>query len=182
MQVKALQTESEIAAFCDIIRAEGVRSYLEIGSKYGGSLWRIANAMPKGSRVVAMDLPDCRETRRSLKGVVAELRALGYDASAILGDSSAPESVAAVKALGPFDCVFIDGDHRRAGIEADWANYGQDARIVAFHDISWRRPADWLGYHRIEAPEVWAEIKDGFRHQEITLDPDNNGIGILWRE
>ena len=36
---------------------------------------------------------------------------------------------------GPYDLVFIDGDHSPAGVRADWQNYGPMARLVAFHDI-----------------------------------------------
>ena len=65
---------------------------------------------------------------------------------------------------------------------ADWQNYGPLARIVAFHDIGWRREANWPG-KRIAVPEVWNEIKAGYRFEEIKLCPTgkNNGIGVLWR-
>jgi hypothetical protein len=41
-----------------LLQREGVRSYLEIGSKFGGSLWRVANSLPPGSRIVSVDLPN----------------------------------------------------------------------------------------------------------------------------
>lgn len=186
MKVKALQFEPEINRLCEIIRREAVASYLEIGSKFGGSLWRVAHAMPKGSRVVAVDLPSPThlptESRRSLEEVIGALIAEGYDAHVVWGDSTAPETIAAVNALGPFDCAFIDGDHTRKGVEADWENYGKAAKMAAFHDIAWSRPADFSGYDRIDAPQVWAEIKGGHRHEEIKLDKTgrDNGIGVLW--
>ena len=37
----ALQNADEIAQFIDLLKRENVKSYLEIGSKHGGSLWRV---------------------------------------------------------------------------------------------------------------------------------------------
>lgn len=182
--VKTLQHEPEFVKFLDIVKREGVRSYLEIGCKYGGTLWGVANALPSGSKVVAVDLPwGKRETEPHLIGCVNELRKLGYDASLFLTDSTDPQTVAAVANHAPFDLLFIDANHTLPFVQKDWANYGPLARIVVFHDIAWKRPRDWKGGYRIDVPEFWNSIKGNFRHEEIKLDPtgQDNGIGILWR-
>lgn len=189
----AAQDEREISEFCALLTNEGVRSYLEVGSKFGGSLWRAANALPIGSRIVAVDLPGgtktWAESKLSLKGCIAALNAKGYDAQVIWGNSTDPSVIERVRALGPFDATLIDADHRwdpanpePNGVQADWLNYGPMARIVAFHDLSWKRAPDWVGT-RINVPEFWASIKDGYRHREIVHCPTgkNNGIGVLWR-
>lgn len=182
------QDEAEIAAFAGLLAAEGVKSYLEVGSKFGGSLWRAATALPPGSRIVSVDLPGgtkaWRESEASLKACHAELRRLGYDTHAIWGSSFDAKVIAQVRALGPFDAALIDADHRMSGVTQDWKNYGPMARIVAFHDLAWKRAPEWVGT-RIDVPEFWASIKDGFeRTQEIILCPTgkNNGIGVLWRD
>jgi len=181
------QDEAEIAAFCDILRSEGVTSYLEIGSKFGGSLWRAANSLPAGSRIVSVDLPGgtkaWKQSEASLKACHAALRAKGYDTHAIWGSSFDAETIEQVRALGPFDACLIDGDHRMPGVTQDFANYGPMARIVAFHDLAWKRAPDWVGT-RIDVPEFWASIKGDYaRTEEIILCPTgkNNGIGVLWR-
>jgi cephalosporin hydroxylase len=183
----AAQDPAEIAAFCALLASEGVISYLEVGSKFGGSLWRAANALPKGSRIVSVDLPGgtkaWKESEAALKACHAALRARGYDTHAIWGDSKDPGVIAQVAALGPFDAALIDADHRLPGVTADFANYGPMARIVAFHDLAWRRAPEWVGT-RIDVPEFWASIKGDYaRTQEIILCPTgkNNGIGVLWR-
>jgi len=183
----AAQDEAEIAAFAALLAAEGVRSYLEVGSKYGGSLWRAANALPKGSRIVSVDLPGgtkaWKESEASLKACHAKLQELGYETHAIWGNSFDPAVIEQVRALGPFDAALIDADHRMPGVTQDWRNYGPMARIVAFHDLAWKRAPDWVGT-RIDVPEFWASIKGDFgRTQEIILCPTgkNNGIGVLWR-
>lgn len=186
--MKVMQHPAELARFLAIAREEGVRRYLEIGSKFGGSFGAVTRAMPPGSRAVSVDLPapDHKHwpaSKVSLSKCVAELKAGGYDAHLIWGDSTATSIVAEVAALGPFDLVLIDGGHTLDYVRADWMNYGPMSRIVAFHDIAWSRPADWTGY-QIDVPEFWIGIKDDYPHEEIKLDPTgrDNGLGILWRD
>lgn len=181
-----LQVEEEFDAFCDILRRENVRSFLEIGSKFGGSLRRAAAALQNGSRIVSVDLPQgtklWRDTQPALTQTVKWLNGIGHDAHLIWGNSTDPKIIAQVAGLGPFDAIFIDADHRMPGVTADWKNYGPMGRIVAFHDIGWKRAPTWQGV-RIDVPEFWAKIKGEFRHEEFLMCPTgkNNGIGVLWR-
>jgi hypothetical protein len=116
------------------------------------------------------------------RATVAALRRDGYAADLIWGNSADPKVIEQVRRLGPFDAIFIDADHRLPGVTADWESYGPMGRIVAFHDIAWRRTPEWQGV-RIDVPQLWASIKTGFRHEEIVRCPTgkNNGIGVLWR-
>lgn len=181
-----LQVEAEIDGLADIFSKEGVRSFLEIGSKFGGSLLRIAERLPEGSRVVSVDMPRgtkaWRESEPALKGVIDGLKARGYDAHLIWGDSTAPDVIAKVRAMGPFDAIFIDANHTTPYLLKDWENYGPLGRIVAFHDIAWRRAPEWVGT-RIDVPEFWHVIKFArHRVEELKFCPTgkNNGIGVLW--
>lgn len=182
-----LQVEAEIDALARLFLEEGVRSFLEIGSKFGGSLARLSHTLPAGSRIVSVDLPRGTvawdQSEAELKTVISWLRLLGHDAHLIWGDSTAPQVIEAVRALGPFDAVFIDANHTMPYVRQDWANYGAMARLVAFHDIAWKRAADWKEGKRIDVPAFWDEIKAGYRHQEFKFCPTgkNNGIGVLWR-
>lgn len=181
-----LQQEAELAALIDLMTENSVRSYLEIGAKFGGSLWRIGSALGKGARIVAVDMPqgtsEWEASHASLSACIDWLRENGRDAHVIFGDSADKETIEAVAKLGPFDVVFIDGDHRLDGIKKDWANYGPLGKMVAFHDIAWRNEPKDRGY-MIDAPEFWADVKRDYRHTEIRLDPTkrDNGIGVLWR-
>lgn len=187
MPPKMLQVDSEIDALASIVRRENCRSLLEIGSKHGGSLLRLVHAMPKGSRAVAVDLPngtrEWKESEGALSSVASGLRSQGYDVEIIWGDSTDPKIVAEVQKRGPFDLAFIDGNHTLPFIEKDWGNYGSLARIVAFHDIAWFRNSEWVGV-RIDVPEFWNAVKvRGSRYEEFRHCPTmkNNGIGVLWR-
>lgn len=183
----AMQDEREISAFCDLLAREGVRSYLEIGAKWGGSLHRVATALPKGSRIVSIDMPGgtkrWKETEASLLACHADLRRRGYDTHAIWGNSRDAHTWIQADALGPFDAILIDGDHRLSGVTADFLAYGPLGQIIAFHDIAWRRAPEWNDGTRIDVKEFWDSIKGDYRHVEFKFDPTkkNNGLGILWR-
>lgn len=179
--MRLLQREEEFAWFVALLQREGVRSYLEIGSKFGASLDRIARSMPKGSRVVSVDLPgEGHASRASLSDVVSKLRKDGYDARIIWGDSTYRGVIDRVKALAPFDAVFIDANHTLPYVTKDWENYGPLGRIVAFHDVAAVHSKP--GGYRIEAKTLWDQIKGGYRHEECCLDTPHNGIGVLWRD
>lgn len=187
-ETKLLQDRAEHDAFIDLLKAEKVQSYLEVGLGWGGSLWRIGNALPPGTRIVGLDLAPNPDTLADLYRLTALLIRRGCDAHLVVGNSTDPATVAAAEALAPFDCVFIDGDHSYAGAKADWLNYGPMGRMVAFHDISWN--STWVSKvpgratQPMGVPILWNELKSAYRHREIKLYKRNNyyGIGVLWRD
>jgi predicted O-methyltransferase YrrM len=134
-ETNLLQDLGEFTDFLKLIREEKVGSYLEIGSKHGGSLWRVANELPKGSRIVSVDLPhgdgSFKDSEPNLKQCVNVLINRGYDAYLFLADSTDALTVEAVRRLAPFDLCFIDGYHTEEFVRADWMNYGPMARLVA---------------------------------------------------
>lgn len=185
---KTSQVESEIEGLIKILVDEKVTRFLEVGSRYGGSLWRIAKALPKGSIIVSCDSgggmggnkPGALE---SLKECIERLRQDGYHTHLIIGDSQREYAIDEVKRHAPFDAVFIDADHEYRGVKKDWQNYGPLARIVAFHDIGWKKPADYNQSKLVEVPKFWNDIKTGRRHEEF-IDYSTGrtmGIGVLWR-
>lgn len=183
-----LQNKEELTEFIGILREEGVLSYLEIGGKFGGSLWLVSNSLPKGSRVVSVDLPhgdnSFKENLPHLRECIDNLVKRGYDAHLIIGDSTDQETIEKVRSLGPYDAVFIDANHTLPYIRRDWDNYGPMGRIVAFHDIGFFR-AEGLPRHKkpIEVPIFWQELKtEGrYRTHDIRRDKQDNGIGVVWR-
>lgn len=183
-----LQNVREHTEFLRLLQVEGVISYLEIGSMYGGSLWRTANSLPKGSKIVSIDyMVDTPEAKHSLQACVMELNDVGYDAHLILGDSAAPETIDKAASYGPYDCVFIDGAHTLEAVSKDWSNYGPMGRIVAFHDISWndtwKSAVPGRAPKPMGVPEVWQSLKKNYKHVEFQYQVPRNyyGIGVLWR-
>ena len=181
MPYEALQDESEFDAFIEIVKSSGATSYLEIGSKFGGSLWRMANALPVGSKIVSVDMP-VGDSDKQLSKCIKELNSTGYDAHLILGSSTDDHVKSLVRSFAPFDVCFIDANHTEPFVRHDWGFYGPMCNIVAFHDIGWKR-ATRTGRLPIEVKKVWDEIKGPYRHKEILSSPDqtDNGIGVLWR-
>jgi predicted O-methyltransferase YrrM len=180
MKPTMLQEEAEIDWLATIVRVETVRSVLEIGSRFGESLRRLVLAMPPGSKAVSVDL--LGNNKGILRAVISALTLQGYDAHVVFGDSTDPDVVEQVRALGPYDLIFIDANHTLPYVTKDWENYGPMGRIVAFHDIAWRRPPEWKGI-RIDVPQFWESIKHDYRHSEMKVCPSgqDNGIGVLWR-
>ena len=88
-------------------------------------------------------------------------------------DSQDPATIEAVGECGPFDFVFIDGDHTYDGVRADWLAYSPLVRsggLVAFHDT-------WPNGDRHEPGVVrWV---DELRHHLPSIEwTDPDGVGI----
>jgi predicted O-methyltransferase YrrM len=182
----AMQDDRELAAFCELVKHNDVRTYLEIGTRFGGTFWQVGQALPANARMVSVDLPNAsmfwQESKESLQKCAKALVEQGREVWLVWGDSASRSVIDEVKRLGPFDLILIDANHTEKYVEADWANYAPLARMVAFHDIAWRRPASWTGYH-IDVPQFWEKIKVRYRHEEFKMEPtgQDNGIGVLWR-
>lgn len=157
---------------------------LEIGSNFGGTLKRMASGMKRGSTLVSVDLP-CDDTPKflnpleTLKENCRKIGLMGGNVQLFIGDSHAPLVIDAVNKLGPFDFVFIDGDHTYEGMKADWENYGPMGKIVGFHDI---------GGGIEGCKKCWEEIKadseaKGLKVEEFHGPEERRfGIGIVYRE
>lgn len=173
-QMKQTQHPAELAAFVDLVRKQGVTSYLEIGMKIGHSLKAVASAMPAGSRLVIVDLERRRnDFARILRDEALNELAKRHDVHFIPGDSTDAQVVEKVRTLGPFDLAFIDANHKHRYVKADWQNYGPMSRMVAFHDVADRAMA---------VAGIWDGLKAHHRHVEFKMDPaGKNGIGVLWR-
>lgn len=140
--------------------ARGAKSILEIGSRYGYTLVDLAYQMDEKGRLVSVDLPEAGDWGSKGSGEVLErnidtLLKQGYDAHLFLGDSKDKKIVQAVKDLGPYDFIFIDGDHRYEGVKADWLNYGPMGKRIVFHDIRQPQPGE---NQALEVWKLWQEL------------------------
>lgn len=180
---KWAQKPDEIAEFLELLNSEGVRSYLEIGISHGGSFHYIGLGLPTGSRMVGIEHHGVWTPH--LVAAMAALKDAGQDAEIIWGDSKNPNVIKQAEERGPYDCVFIDGDHSHAGVAADWRNYGPMARIVAFHDIDAEHSANWEKLRRrgFGVPEVFRDIKRRHRYVAIVSKAEPGmGIGVVWKD
>jgi predicted O-methyltransferase YrrM len=172
------QDEREFSTL--LTHSSGCRSALEIGSRYGKSIERIAATLAPRSKVVAVDLPYATGVHASypdpapiLRATMAQIAEHGHEVHLCLGDSHNAEVIEAVRKHGPYEFVFIDGDHSYEGVKADWENYGPLAtKIVAFHDI----------VNNPECFRLWSEIKAaGYKTAEYT-ESCWLGIGVVFKD
>lgn len=177
------QHPRELEEFLAFVQKHKFRSYLEVGARHGDTFYSVASRMPLGSTVVAVDLPEGvwgrKGSRKNLENAVKVLRSLGYDSHVIFGDSTDPDVIAEVQSFGPYDLALIDGDHRYEGVKADWDNYANAARWVAFHDIA----GEGCGRDgvSVEVPRLWRELKSEFSNFEIVAEGSRMGIGVVKR-
>jgi hypothetical protein len=181
------QNEAELNAFVELMRAHGVRNYLEIGSREGDTFHHVMSSLPMAKFGVAVDLPGGlwgkSTTSRDLQTAIADLTKKGYYATGILGDSKSSEIIERVAGLGPYDAILIDGDHTYAGVLADWSTYGAMAPIVAFHDIVGEGQRELVHNNPVQVPRLWAEIKaSGLRTVEFVSPGSAMGIGVAIRD
>lgn len=175
--IPASQFDDEFRVFLELVKRENVKSYLEVGVFEGITFHTIVSLLPGGGPFVGIDLPvDNPESVKVAKRVSDDLlKRQGKTSKLIFGDSKSPEVINQVRALAPYDLVFIDGDHTYDGAYADWLNYGPMGKMVAFHDVNSEHWSQGCA-------KVWKDIKDNYRHIEIIGVDQGMGIGVLWRD
>lgn len=165
-----------------MLNAHNVRTYLEIGARHGDTFHIIMSSLPKGSFGIALDLGGgpwgVANSIPYLSSVIADLNKQGYNCDYILGDSTDPDIIETVCALGPYDAIFIDGDHRYNGVKSDWLSYGRVGKLVAFHDIVGIDQFDKQG-NKVEVSILWNEIKERNKYTEFIGDKTTMGIGVI---
>jgi predicted O-methyltransferase YrrM len=187
VRIRPMQVESELHGFLQLLAREPPRAVVEIGTGRGGTLFLFATVAQPDAVLVSIDAATTEGVfggRRAYKRRARLYRALGGPGQRVVflaADSHREETRRAVEdALGgrSADVLFIDGDHTRGGVEADFRMYSPLVRaggLVAFHDIV-SGPPELVG----GVPEFWKEIRDG---DAIELVDDwtqaGCGIGLL---
>jgi predicted O-methyltransferase YrrM len=188
----------EFERLCGMLRERQPRRVLEIGSRHGRSLLRIAEAaQPALERLVALDLPGAAwgeaDSQAVLVGCIEHLAARWPDrleTRLILADSHASETVAQVAELGPFDFIFVDADHSEAGCQTDLDNYlplVAPGGFAAVHDIAGNenQVREFRGQkYQLRVPTVWRRLKErhpGIREtRELVDEKSTFGIGLIF--
>lgn len=165
--------------------------FAEIGVCYGGNFVLTGNTLEaffQDTLVfgIGIDLPNQHRwgghninPRQTVKQLGIE-----FDHEIILGNSRATATIEQVKKLlgdEKLDLLFIDGDHSKAGCEADWNHYNQFVKsggIIALHDTK-----DVPQWPHVEVWKVWQTLKKRYKHQEFNSSSHYNyGIGVLINE
>lgn len=157
---------------------------LEIGSAEGGTLFQWMKHIQRGGTVTAIDLPGSIFGKRGTERYAVDwprwAEKFGVEMAYILGDSRSAASIDFAKQRGPYDFIFIDGDHRYTGVLADWLNYAgmaRDGGVVVFHDI--------LPHPEMPSVEVWQLWRD-IRASMVTaefisgVNQIDKGVGVVY--
>lgn len=177
------QNAFELRSFIQLLQLREVTAYLEIGAREGDTFHEVMINLPRGSRGVAIDLPGGlwgkATTRDKLLRAMKDLKQRGYIVSHWFGDSGADSTRSVVRMRGPYGAALIDGDHTYEGVKRDWMAYGNEAPLVAFHDIVGTGQRDKHRGCEVEVPKLWAEIKQGRSVIEYVDDGSKMGIGVI---
>lgn len=168
------QNPTEFELFFNFVADRKPRRILEVGAFYGGTLWHWATRL-KPDVLVSIDLPvhhesehwqrvwECRATWASWMDNIEWHDLIGRSDDWFLHDEA--------RKAGPFDFMFIDGDHSYEGVKRDFALYHpmlSEGGIVAFHDTRRHEPG---------VIQFAAELKELYPTVEF-FSPDW-GAGIL---
>lgn len=175
---RASINKEDLESLVPILQRHEVKVVLEIGTWRGFSieLWHQV-FKPEMLITVENDLDSLSIlNNRVLRG---ELSYMDPAAIQVVGDSTAPQTVAEVKGLlgdKKVDFLFIDGDHHYESVKQDFFNYGdflaEDA-IVLFHDVCLDVQPE------VEVHYYWKEIKKDYSYLEVR-SPNSTGVGLIF--
>lgn len=162
-----------------LYRARKPQRVLEIGTFSGGTLYHFLQHAAVHAVIVSMDhYLGGGDDNRALypSWTPADVTLLAWDVNSM--DYATVEKA---RSVGPFDFIFIDGDHIESSVRRDWLNYHPLVRrggVLAMHDILPAPTNDG-----IQVEPVWRDIqRAGFVTQEIVADPNAEwgGIGVVY--
>ena len=174
--VPILQWQAEFEVLLELYRRFNPEYVLEIGTYHGGTLYHWLQNSTPGAHIVTVDSYAVGVDNRHLYD---GWNPGDVDLTVIEGDSAAVETIEQVRALGPYDFVFIDAGHYLPEVTRDWNNFRPMVKpggVLVLHDIL-THPA----WPSIEVGQLWEKIKQDYRTFEIVADRDAEwgGIGVV---
>jgi methyltransferase family protein len=142
----------------------GVRSYLELGVRHGGSFVATVEFLERFGPLdvaVGVDIIDSPS--------MAEYRTINDKARFWRLDSRGPELASRLDALGPIDLVFIDSHHDEKHCRSELAQLWSRADMIAMHDIT-----------NVGCPgigRVWRDLKQSSQYDSFEFVDQYPGLG-----
>lgn len=188
------QDSAELEWFVRLTQKLNVQRYLEIGSRWGDSLYAVMmnRGLGRATRIplaMAIDIPESDEKRDSVIKTMMEIEQTVCDTFYLPSDSNSRMALDSASVKSPFDLILIDADHTYEGVRRDWDNYHKFAPVIVFHDIA--APDTWVSDGKLNGVQkFWRELtcKDtpmcshGFKKIEEFITPRSNmGYGVIHR-
>jgi predicted O-methyltransferase YrrM len=185
--VEVYQNSGEFEQLLEVVKTLKPRHVLEIGSLLGGTLWHWMKNMPKGGKIMSIDVivPRSDPRHREQMRLRAEqwpswAKECGVELLAFEGPSRQQDTIrAAARFIEPIDFLFIDGDHSEDGARMDFINYlplVKAGGVIAMHDIDFNN-----GDSGCFVKPVWQDIKTlHFKCEEFIEKPGDRGIGVIY--
>jgi hypothetical protein len=154
--------------------ARGVRRLLTIGALHGGAEWHTARLFRQHERDIEITTIDIEPTKEAQQAFDDGQQRFGQAMRLLRGDSAS--TAVRRQLIGPYDAVFIDGDHSYRQARQDWLlAKSLSPKLVGFHDIV---DSDFHVHSRCCVCRLWAEISARYESAE-SRSADWGGIGIV---
>lgn len=146
------QVERELYEFLELLLNNDVKSILQIGLGHFASTHFVLSLLMDS--ICTIEYDDLHVKRYS-----EEIN--NKKETVLCGDSTSEGIIKQAQELGPFDCVFIDGNHSYEYVKLDLENYAplvKTGGIVALHDANFE--GDRYGTPRVmrESSYNWKKI------------------------
>jgi predicted O-methyltransferase YrrM len=173
--VPILQWAREFTVLLEVYRRLKPKRVLEVGTYHGGTLYHWLQNARAGTMIVSLDSYVTGVDNRHLYDEWAPPKVA---LEVLEADSHASATVETVKALGPYDWLFIDAGHYLSEVTQDWNLYRplvKKGGIACLHDILLHK-----AHPEIEVAHLWAQIKQEHLTFEIVDNPkaEWGGIGV----
>lgn len=178
---RATQKITELSPLLSLLKSRKLRTVVEIGTAQGGTLYAWCKIAEPGALIVSIDLPhgpfgggyrlkDIKRFRK-YKRKDQKLYFLRKDSHEQMTKRKLIEILDGRK----IDLLFIDGDHRYAGVKRDFRLYSPIVKqngLIVFHDILFHPKVT-----ECKVDKFWNEVKNGFKHTEFIDSEDDRGWG-----
>lgn len=173
---EVLQVPFELERMTELYRKVSPRRVLEIGSWDGGTL-RVWLTEGHPEFLAALDL------HHRKPNLYEGWRKPGTQLEVLTADSQSEDTKEKLRALAPFDWVFVDGDHDESAVRSD-AELGSELMpnggVLVFHDIARGRYNEGA-----PGPEIVFGQLANTRRSETYIDNAHasnwaHGVGVIY--
>lgn len=164
-----VQNKDELEHVYNLIK--DCRSYLEIGTAEGSSLYILAHVLTENPVITFVDYGESHTTPQRNEVLSALYSGLGVTVNQYLGNSHQKDCIKGARSHADYDVVLIDAGHTFPDVIADAMAYGCMARkYLLFHDV--QLPA-------VKAAFDWYCTQQGFKKVSTFIRSEQYGFGIV---